>query len=61
MIVRCGSFASGEYVNTVNTTDMSYGRREGEAIMGRSQEYSFRASKEAKKRTPFEWMGTGFG
>ena len=40
MVVHCGSSASGEYVNTVNTTDISYGRWEGEAIIGRSQEYS---------------------
>ena len=61
MIVRCGSSASTKYVKTVNSTDISHGRREGEAIMGRSQEYSLRALKEARKRAPFEWMGTGFG
>ncbi len=57
MVVYCGSSASGEYVNTVNTTDISYGRWEGEAIMGRPQEYSFRALKETRKRAPFEWKG----
>ena len=57
MVVHCGSSASGEYVNTVNTTDISYGRWEGEAIMGRPQEYSFRALKETRKRAPFEWKG----
>jgi hypothetical protein len=40
MVVHCGS-SSGEYVNTTNTTDISYGRREREAKMGRSWEYSF--------------------
>ncbi len=40
MVVHCGSSSFGEYVNTVDTTDISYGRREGEAIIGRSQEYS---------------------
>lgn len=50
MVVHCGSSASGEYVNTVNTTDISYGRWEGEAIMGRPQEYRFRALKETRKR-----------
>ena len=57
MVVHCGSSASGEYVNTVDTTDMSYGRRENEAIMGASREYSFRALEETRKRAPFEWRG----
>jgi hypothetical protein len=57
MVVHCSSSASGEYVNTVNTTDISYGRWEGEAIMGRPEEYSLRAFEETRKRTPFEWKG----
>jgi len=61
MIVRCGSSVSGEYVKTVNSTDMSYGRQEGGAILARSREYCSRVLEEARKRTPFEWMGTGFG
>jgi len=36
MVVHRGSSASGEYVNTVNTNDMSYGRQENEAIMSTS-------------------------
>lgn len=57
MVVHCGSSAFGEYVSTVNTTDISSGWWEGEAIMGRSQEYSFQALKETRKRAPFEWKG----
>ena len=53
MVVHCGSSTFGEYVNTLNTT----GWWEGEAIMGRSQEHSFWALKEIRKRTPFTWKG----
>jgi hypothetical protein len=47
----------GEYVNTLSTTEISSGWWEGEAIMGRSQDHSFWALKEIRKRTPFEWKG----
>jgi hypothetical protein len=57
MVVHCGSSTFGEYANTLNTTEISSGWWEGEAIMGRSQEYSFWALKEIRKRTPFEWKG----
>jgi hypothetical protein len=57
MIVHCGASTLGEYVNTLSTTEISSGWWEGEAIMGRSQEYAFWALKEIRKRTPFEWKG----
>mgnify|MGYP001815000280 CR=1 FL=1 len=49
MVVHCGSSFSGEYVNTVNTTDISYGWWEGDAIIGRSQEY--RKAYEEKRKS----------
>jgi len=57
MVVHCGSSALGEYVNTLSVTEISSGWWEGEAIMGRSQDYSFWALKEIRKRTPFNWKG----
>ena len=57
MVVHCGSSTLGEYVNTLSTTEISSGWWEGEAIMGRTQEYSFWALKEVRKRTPFDWKG----
>jgi hypothetical protein len=47
----------GKYVNTLSTTEISSGWWEGEAIMGRSQDHSFWALKEIRKRTPFGWKG----
>jgi len=55
LVVHCGSSTLGEYVNTLSSTEISSGWWEGEAIMGKSQEHSFWAVKEIRKRTPFEW------
>ncbi len=57
LVVHCGSSTLGEYINTVSSTDVSSGWWEGEAIMGKSQEHSFWALKEIRKRTPFTWKG----
>lgn len=57
LVVHCGSSTLGEYINTVSATDVSSGWWEGEAIMGKSQEGSFWALKEIRKRTPFGWKG----
>jgi Integrase core domain. len=57
MVVHCGSSTLGEYINTLSTTEISSGWWEGEAIMSKSQEHSFWALKEIRKRTPFAWKG----
>ncbi len=57
LVVHCGSSTLGEYVNTLSTTEISSGWWEGEAIMGKSQEYSFGALKQIRKRIPFDWKG----
>jgi hypothetical protein len=54
IVVHYGSSPRGEYVNTLSTTEISSGWWEGEAVMGKSQEHSFGALKEIRKRTPFE-------
>jgi len=57
MVVHCGSSTLGEYINTLSTTEISSGWWEGEPIMSKSQEHSFWALKEIRKRTPFDWKG----
>ena len=57
LVCHCGSSTSGEYVNTVSTTEIYSGWWEGEAIMGKSQEYTFQALKEERRRFPFGWKG----
>ena len=57
LVVHCGSSTLGEYINTLNTTEVSSGWWEGEAIMGKSQESTFQALKKIRERTPFDWKG----
>jgi hypothetical protein len=56
-VCHCGSSTSGEYANTVSTTEIYSGWWEGEAIMSKSQEYTFQALKEERRRSPFQWKG----
>ena len=57
-VVHCGSSTLClPYANTLSVTEISSGWWEGEATMGRSQEYTFWALKEIRKRTPFNWKG----
>lgn len=55
LVEHCGQSTQGEYLNTLSTTDISTGWWEGEAVMGRSQERTFRGLKETRKRFPFPW------
>ena len=55
LVEHCGSSASGEFINTLSTTDISSGWWEGEAIMGKGQERTFQGLKESRNRSPFSW------
>ena len=57
LVVHCGSSAPGEYLNTVSMTEISSGWWEGEAIMGKTQQWTFQALKRIRGRSPFEWKG----
>ena len=57
LVFHCGTSTLGEHANTMSATEISTGWWEGEAIMGKSQERSFWALKEIRKRTPFDWRG----
>src|SRR4030043_111453 len=57
LVVHCGSSTSGEYINTLSTTEVSSGWWEGEAAMGKSQESTFQSLKRIRGMTPFEWKG----
>jgi len=55
LVEHCGSSAKGEFINTLSTTDINFGWWEGEAIMGKAQERTFRGLKESRERYPFYW------
>jgi len=52
LVVHCGSSASGEYLNTVSMTEISSGWWEGEAIMGKTQQWTFQALKRIRGEKP---------
>ena len=56
LVEHCGNSASGEFINTLSTTDITTGWWEGEAVMGKSQERVSNAINSAKERYPFQWV-----
>lgn len=54
-VEHCGMSASGEYVNSLSTTDVFSGWWEGAGVMGKGQERALLAIDEARKRSPFVW------
>ena len=54
-VEHCGTFAAGDYVNTLSIVDIFSGWWEGEAIMGKGQERALVSINEARKRSPFAW------
>lgn len=55
LVEHCGASTSGQFVNTLNNTDISSGWSEQEAIMGKSQENTNIGIDSARKRFPFPW------
>lgn len=54
-VEHCGTFAAGDYVNTLSIVDIYSGWWEGEAIMGKGQERALIAIDNARKRFSFAW------
>jgi hypothetical protein len=57
LVAHGGSSAFGDFVNTLSNTEIYSGWWEGEAIMGKSQEYTFYAIKNVRERSPYIWKG----
>jgi len=55
LVEHCGSSAAGEFLCTLSTTDIASGWWEGEAIIGKGQERTFRGIELTKERYPFPW------
>lgn len=53
-VVHCGDNASGEYICSIDITDMLTGWTETEAIMGRAQNRVIASLNEIKRRLPFK-------
>lgn len=57
LVAHCGETTAGEYVNTLNMTDVETGWTICAAFMGRSERFCIQAIEEAKLRLPFTILG----
>lgn len=55
-VEHCGSCASGQFINSLSVVDITTGWWEGEAVMGRGQERTFKALTRVRERMPFQWL-----
>ena len=56
-MAHCGDSMSGEFVFTLNTTDIKTGWFEAEGVLGKSQERVFEGIKNIRERLPFNLLG----
>lgn len=54
-VEHCGASASGEFINSLSSTDIATGWWEGEGIMGRGKERTKQAISNARARYPILW------
>ena len=57
LVAHCADSASGEYINTLDMTDISTGWTVAAAFMGRSERFCTQAIEEAKALFPFPILG----
>lgn len=57
LVAHCGDSLSGEFVFTLNTTDIKTGWFEAEGVLGKSQGRVFEGIKNIRKRLPFKLLG----
>ncbi len=57
LVAHCGSNARGEYINTLDMTDVATGWTVCAAFMGRSERFCVEAIEEAKPSFPFPILG----
>jgi len=57
LVAHCGSTTSGEYINTLNCTDISSGWTESYAIKNKARIHTLNAMREIMKRLSFPLLG----
>ena len=55
LVEHCGASASGEYINSLDCTDISSGWTEQEAVMGKGQEATKDGVDNCRNRSPFSF------
>jgi hypothetical protein len=56
LVEHCGASASGEYISTLDVTDIYSGWTEQEAVMGKGQEATREGLDNCRSRSPFTWQ-----
>lgn len=57
LVAHCGNLASGDFVSTLNTTDLATGWTEEEAVLGKAQRRIITALQHIERRLPFSFKG----
>ena len=60
LVHHCGDSPAGEYIHTLDTTDVATGWNECAAFMGRSRKYTIEGTERIKQRLPFPLLGVDF-
>jgi len=57
LVAHCGTTTAGEYINTLDVTDIHTGWTETRAVINKAQKHVFEALKNIRERLPFELLG----
>lgn len=57
LVAHCGSTTAGEYINTLNVTDIRTGWTEPVAVLNKAQRHVFAGLMDVEKRQPFSFAG----
>ncbi|GHV30905.1 hypothetical protein FACS189481_5680 [Clostridia bacterium] len=57
LVAHCGETTAGEYVNTLDVTDVCSGRTETASVINKAQKHVFKALLDIRERLPFLLLG----
>jgi len=57
LVAHCGETTAGDYVNTLDVTDIATGWTETEAVLNKAQKHVFKALMDIRERLPFSLKG----
>ncbi|GHU85326.1 hypothetical protein FACS1894198_3010 [Clostridia bacterium] len=57
LVAHCGETTAGEYVNTLDVTDVCTGWTETAAVINKAQKHVFKALLDIRERLPFPLLG----
>ena len=57
LVAHCGETTAGDYINTLDVTDICTGWTETQAVLNKAQRHVFAALKEIENRQPFRYKG----